>query len=105
MVSRRALDRNLAQEKVDIIFYEVVAKGGKRMLRPLKFDVKIPLKLVRAIADNTVIPRFFDTLASDLRQRGVAAGTTVQMRARFNEVHAMVDPALKGTRVICEIAV
>jgi len=105
MVSRRTLDRNLAQEKVDISFYQVIIRDGKRMLKPLKFSTQVSIKLVRAIAANTVIPRFFETLASDLRERGVAEGTKVQMRAKFNSVHEMVDPALKGTRVLCEIEV
>jgi len=105
MVSRRALDRNLAQEPVVILFYSVIEKGGNRMLKPLKLDAKIPLKLVRAIADNTIVPRFFETLAEDLRKRGVAPGTKVQMRAKFGLVHEMVDPVLKGVRVLCEIDV
>ena len=105
MVSRRTLDRNLAQEPVDIVFYKVIEKDGRRMLKPLKLDTKIPLKLVRAIADNTIIPRFFETLASDLRKRGVEPGAKVQMRAKFGPVHEMVDPVLKGVRVLCEIDV
>lgn len=105
MVSRRNLDRSLASEKVDLQFYLVIERGGKRMLKPLKMDVKVPLKLVRAIADDTVIPTFYETLAKDLRERGVAAGSKVQVRAKFSSVHEMVDPVLKGTRVLCEVDV
>ena len=105
MISRRNLDRNLALEKVDVIFYQVVEKGGKRMLKPLKMDTKVSLKLVRAIADNTVITSFYDTLSRNLRERGVAPGTVVQLRAKFSEGHAMLDPALKGTRILCEVKV
>jgi hypothetical protein len=105
MISRRNLDRNLALEKVDLIFYQIIEKDGKRMLKPLKLDVKVPLKLVRAIADNTVITDFYSTLSRDLRARGVAPGAKVQLRAKFSPDHEMLDPALKGVRVLCEITV
>jgi len=105
MVSRRNIDRSLANEKVDLIFYQIIEKGGKRMLKPLKLDTKVSLKLVRAIADDTVIPSFYDTLAKNLRERGVAPGSKIQLRAKFNSVHEMVDPVLKGTRVLCEVDV
>ncbi|MDD5172234.1 MAG: hypothetical protein PHF60_04335 [Candidatus ainarchaeum sp.] len=105
MVSRRNLDRNLANEKVDIIFYLIIEKGGKRMLKPLKLDTKVSLKLVRAVADNTIIPSFYDTLARNLRERGVAPGSKVQLRAKFSPVHEMLDPVLKGTRILCEVDV
>ena len=85
MVSRRSLDRNLALEKVDVLFYKVIEKDGKRMLKPLKLDTKVSLKLVRAIADNTIITSFYDTLSKNLRERGVAPGTKVQLRAKFSE--------------------
>jgi len=105
MVSRRNLDRSLASEKVDIVFYLIMEKKGQRMLKPLKLDTKVSLKLVRAIADNTIIPSFYDTLARNLRERGVAPGSKVQLRAKFSAVHEMVDPVLKGTRILCEVEV
>lgn len=105
MVSRRSLARELAQEPVDVMFYLVVEREGKRMLKPLKLDTRIPLKMVRAIADGTIIERFYETLSKDLRARGVEPGSKVQMRAKFGSAHAMLDPALKGTRVLCEIDV
>ncbi len=105
MISRRNLDRNLANEKVDLIFYLVIEKGGKRMLKPLKLDTKVSLKLVRAVADNTIIPSFYDTLARDLREKGVAPGSKVQLRAKFGPAHEMLDPVLKGTRILCEVDV
>jgi hypothetical protein len=52
-----------------------------------------------------VIPSFYDTLARNLRERGVAPGSKVQVRARFGPAHEMLDPALKGVRVLCEITV
>jgi hypothetical protein len=105
MVSRRNLDRSLALEKVDLMFYRVIERGGKKLLKPLKLDTKVPLKLVRAIADDTVIPAFYSQLARDLRERGVEAGSKVQVRAKFGPAHGMLDPALKGVRVLCEIDV
>jgi len=105
MISRRNLDRSLATERVDLVFYLVIEKDGKRMLKPLKLDTKVPLKLVRAIADDTIIPSFYETLSRDLRDRGVEPGSKVQVRAKFSESHEMLDPALKGTKVLCEVGV
>ncbi|MCI0504139.1 hypothetical protein L0Y65_05520 [Candidatus Micrarchaeota archaeon] len=105
MVSRRNLDRNLALEKVDLVFYLVMERDGKKLLKPLKLDTKVPLKLVRAIADDTVIPAFYSQLAKDLLSRGVKSGSKVQVRAKFGPAHEMLDPALKGVRVLCEIDV
>ncbi len=105
MVSRRNLDRNLASELVELLFYKIIEKGESRMLKPLKLDSKVPLKLVRAIADNTIVPSFYETLAADLRKRGVEPGSKVQVRAKFNESHEMLDPALKGTKILCEVDV
>lgn len=98
-------DRSLAEEKVQLLFYVVIEKGGKKLLKPLKFDTKISLKLVRAIADDTVIPVFYDTLKRNLLDRGVKPGSVVQLRAKFNEKHAMLDPVFTGTRVLCEVRV
>jgi hypothetical protein len=36
---------------------------------------------------------------------GVKPGSKVQMRAQFNEKHAMLDPVFTGTRVVCEVSV
>lgn len=105
MVSRRNLGRRLASEKVDLIFYLVIERGGKRMLKPLKLNTKVSLKLVRAIADDTVVPSFYEILAKDLRERGVAPGSKVQVRAKFSPDHEMIDPVLKGVRVLCEVDV
>ena len=105
MRSRRNLDRNLASEKVDILFYLVIEKKGKRMLKPLKIDTKVSLKVIRAILDNTIIPNFYDTLSRNLLERGVESGSRVQLRAKFGEAHEMLDPALKGTKILCEVDV
>ncbi len=105
MVSRRSLDRNLALEKVDLVFYLVAETGGRKTLKPLKLDTKVPLKLVRAIADDTIIPTFYDQLSKDLRERGVPEGSKVQVRAKFASTHEMLDPALKGVKVLCEVTV
>lgn len=93
----------MASEKVDLVFYLVISKNGKRMLKPLSFNTKISLALVKAILDNTVIESFYETLSKDLISRGVAPGSRVQLRAKFNETHSMVDPALKGVKVLCEV--
>ncbi len=103
MVSTRNLNKTLASEKVDVLFYLVMEKEGSRMLKPLGFDTKISLKMVRAILDNTIIPSFYDTLSRNLRERGVEKGSRVQLRARFGPEHAMLDPQLSGTKVLCEV--
>jgi hypothetical protein len=105
MVSRRNLEREMASEKVDILFYQIIEREGKRMLKPLKIETKISLMFVRAILDNTVIPSFYDTLAKNLLERGVAPGSKVQLRAKFSETHAMFNLELKGTRILCEVEV
>ncbi len=103
MVSTRDLNKSIASEKVDIIFYLVIEKEGQRMLKPLKFDTSISLKMVRAILDDTIIPSFYETLRRNLRERGVSEGSKVQLRARFTPAHAMLDPQLSGTKVLCEV--
>jgi hypothetical protein len=100
-------DKSLANEKVQLLFYLIIEKGDKRLLKPLKFEheIAVSLKLVRAIADDTVIPTFYETLQKNLLERGVKPGSKVQMRAKFNEKHAMLDPVFTGTRVLCEVTV
>ncbi len=105
MVSKRSLERSAAMEDVELLFYQVVEKDGKRMLKPLRLDSKVPLKLVRAIADNSIVPEFYSTLARDLMKRGVEPGTTVQMRAKFSKNHELIDPVLKGIKVLCEVEI
>jgi len=105
MVSRKNLDRSLANEPVELLFYLIVEKEGKRMLKPLKIETKIPLKMVRAIADDTIVPAFYSKLAKDLRDKGVEPGSKVQLRAKFSSTHEMIDPVLKGTKVLCEVDV
>ena len=68
-------------------------------------ETKVPLKLVRAIADDTIIPSFYETLSRDLRARGVEPGSKVQVRAKFSSSHEMLDPALKGVKILCEVDV
>ncbi|HSB47589.1 MAG TPA: hypothetical protein VLD37_06255 [Candidatus Bilamarchaeum sp.] len=105
MVNNRKLMREIAAEKVTVLFYEIDEKSGKRMLRPLKFDTQISLKMVRAILDNTIISSFYDTLSKNLEERGVSPGSTIQLRARFSPNHSMIDPQLTGTVVLCEVKV
>jgi hypothetical protein len=105
MVSTRDINRNIALEKVDILFYLVIEKGGQRMLKPLGFDTSISLKMVRAILDDTIIDSFYTTLRRNLLERGVKEGSKVQLRAKFSPAHAMLDPQLSGTKILCEVDV
>jgi hypothetical protein len=103
MVSKKQLERSAANEPVDLLFYKIIEKDGKRMLKPLKSESNVPLKLVRAIADNTIVSSFYATLARNLMERGVKEGTKVQLRAKFSPNHELIDPVLKGTIVLCEV--
>ena len=105
MISARSIKKTAAAEKVDILFYLMIQKGGKNMLKPLGFDTKISLMMVRAILDDTIIPSFYDTLSRNLQERGVAVGSKVQLRAKFSEAHSIIDPQLKGTIILCEVDV
>ncbi len=105
MVYKRNLERSAAGEKADLLFYRVIEKDGNRMLKPLDINTKVSLKLVRAIADNTVVPTFFKTLSINLKEKGIEPGTKVQLRVRFDPVHELVDPSLKGIKVLCEVEV
>ncbi len=105
MVSTKDINKSIATEKVTILFYLVVEKGGQRLLKPLKFDTSISLKMVRAILDDTIISAFYSTLSRNLRERGVPEGSRVQLRARFTPEHELLDPQLSGTRVLCEVDV
>ncbi len=105
MINRRKLDQSMATEKVDISFYRVIEKDGKRMLKPLSFNTHVSLKLVKAVLDNTIVPTFYETLSKNLQERGVENGTIVQLRAKFTEAHAMLNPELKGVRILCEVTV
>lgn len=105
MVSTKDINKSIATEKVDILFYLVIEKGGQRLLKPLKLDTSISLKMVRAILDDTIIETFYSTLSRNLRERGVPEGSRVQLRARFSPQHAILDPQLSGTRVLCEVDV
>lgn len=105
MVNSKMLNKSMASEKVDIVFYLVIEKGDKRMLKPLGFDTQISLGLLRAVLDDTVIPTFYDTLSKNLRERGVTPGSRVQLRAKFSQSHKMIDPQLTGTKILCEVTI
>ncbi len=99
MISRRNLNRSLASEKVGLVFYLVIERKGKRMLKPLKLDTKVSLKLVRAIADDTVIPEFYATLSRDLRERGVEPRVYT-----YNTGHASfdIDERVRQTAIVLD---
>ena len=106
MVSRRRIERGEAtSEKVELLFYKVIKKSGKKMMKPLQFKTKVPLAMVRAVLDNTIVMTFYNRLADDLRSRGVKEGTTVQLRARFSALHAEIHPDFHGTKILCEVTV
>lgn len=105
MIKTRDLEKNLAREPVEILFYAAIEKEGKRMLKPLTFKGSLTLGIIRAVLDNTITPNFYETLSKDLLKRGVVSGSTIQLRAKFSENHTLYDSALKGTKVVCEIKV
>lgn len=106
MVNLRRLDKWAASnERVELLFYKVIEKKGKRMLKPLDIKTSVKIAIVKAVLDNTIIDSFYDRLAKDLQERGVEAGTLVQLRAKFNKSNSAIDPAFKGTHMLCEIKV
>lgn len=106
MVNLRRMEKQAAaNERIELLFYKVIEKGGKRMMKPLDIKTNIPIAIVKAVLDNTITDNFYDRLAKDLRARGVEPGTMVQLRANFSKSNSTIDPAFKGTHVLCEVTV
>lgn len=106
MVNLRRLERNaIANERAELLFYKVVEKDGKRMLKPLAMKTQVPLAIVKAVLENTIVDRFYETLSNDLKQRDIEDGTIVQLRVRFSRSNTLANPAYKGTRILCEVNV
>ena len=104
MVNLRRMERQaIRNERVDLLFYKVVKKGEKGMLKPIDLKSNVPFVVIKALLDNTTTDGFYEKLAADLLQRGVQTGTTVQLRAKFSKSNATIDPAYKGTRILCEV--
>lgn len=106
MVNLRRMQRHAAlNERVDLVFYTVTEKDGKKILKPLAIKTTVPISVVKAVLDRTIVDSFYQRLSSDLLERGVKTGTTIQVRANFSKSNADVDPAFKGTHVLCEVKV
>jgi len=105
MIGSRSLRKTIASDKVGLCFYIVGVKDGKKVLKPAGCDTEVSLKLVRAILDDTVIPTFYETLSHNLIDKGIPVGSKVQLRAKFKPSHAMLDPQLTGTKVLCEVCI
>ena len=105
MVSNRSLERSLSKEPAEIQFYLISEKEGKRLLKPIKAKGSLPLGHIRAILDKTISPSFFRKLSEDLINKGVEAGSKVQLRAKFSQNHTLYDQQLKGTKIICELEI
>src|SRR3989338_172112 len=104
MVNLRRMERQaVANERVELLFYKVLEKNGKRMLKPLDIKTSVPIAIIKAVLDNTIIETFYERLAKDLQTRGVEPGTTVQLRAKFSKSNTAVDSALKGVHILCEV--
>ena len=106
MVSLRRLEKEAAgNERVELRFYTVTEKHGKKILKPLAMKTSVPIAVVRAVMDKTIISTFYQRLGSDLLERGVKSETTVQIRAVFSKSNFGVNPMFKGTIVLCEVKV
>ncbi|MBI5223707.1 hypothetical protein HY990_04765 [Candidatus Micrarchaeota archaeon] len=105
MIRSRDVERNLARTPVEILFYLASEKDGKRLLKPLSFKGSLNLAVIRAILENTIASNFYDTLSKDLLNKGVAPGSTVQLRAKFSTAHSLYDTQLTGTKIVCEIKI
>lgn len=106
MVNLKRLEREAAgNERVELRFYTVVEKHGGKILKPLAIKTSVPIAVVRAVMDKTIIGTFYQRLGSDLLERGVKPETTVQIRAVFSKSNFDVNPRFKGTVVLCEVKV
>lgn len=106
MVSMRRLEREAAiNERVELLFYEVITKGNSKMMKPIKLNTTVPISVVKAILDNTIVNTFYERLENDMRMRGVKPGTKVQLRAKFSKSNTTFNPEFKGTVVLCEVTV
>ncbi|MBI2079379.1 hypothetical protein HYT84_01330 [Candidatus Micrarchaeota archaeon] len=106
MINFRKLEkRDAVNERVELIFYKVIEKDGKRMLKPLDIKTSVPIGVVKAVWDNTIVETFYERLANDLRERGIEEGTLVQLRVKFSASNTEFDPGLKGIHVLCEVKV
>lgn len=106
MVNLRRIEKQAAaNERVEIVFYKVIEREKKRMLKPLNIKTEIPLAMVKAILDNTIIDAFYERLSKDLIARGVEKGTLVEIRANFSKSNAGIDPAYKGLHTLCEVKI
>ena len=106
MVNLKRLEREAAgNERVELRFYTVTEKHGKKILKPLAIKTSVPIAVVRAVMDKTIVGTFYQRLGSDLLERGVKSETTVQIRAAFSKSNFGVNPMFKGTVVLCEVKV
>lgn len=107
MVSLRRAEREAAaNERVELLFYTIIEKNGKKMMKPIKLKkTEVPITVVKAILAGTIVEAFYERLARDLLAQGIDEGTTVQMRAKFSASNTAYDPAFKGTHVLCEVKV
>jgi hypothetical protein len=92
-------------ERVELLFYEVITKGNRKMMKPIDLNTTVPISVVKAILDNTIVDTFYERLENDMRARGVKPGTKVQLRAKFSKSNATFNPEFKGTVVLCEVVV
>lgn len=104
---RRRLEKGDAiKQTVPLLFYEVIERKGRKMMKPLDIKTEITFAMVKAISENTIIEAFYERLSLDLRKRGVKEGTLVQLRADFSKCEGAVDSSQKkGTHVLCEVRV
>jgi len=106
MINLRRMEKQAAANaRVELLFYEVVEKNGKKLMKPLKLNTSVPVSVVKAVLDRTIVDSFYQRLASDLLARGVKAGKIVQVRADFSKSEGIFEDNFKGTKVLCEVKV
>ena len=93
-----------ASKPVTLLFYEVKKGDAGKVLKPLpKLTTKIPMSVVKAVLDNTIAGSFYDRLVEDLKKRGIKAGSTIQLRVKFEESHKDISQEFKGILKLCEV--
>ena len=104
MVSLRRLEKEAAEMKEWNLGFILLPKNTGKILKPLAMKTSVPIAVVRAVMDKTIISTFYQRLGSDLLERGKIE-TTVQIRAVFSKSNFGVNPMFKGTIVLCEVKV
>ena len=69
MVSLRRLEKEAAEMKEWNLGFILLPKNTGKILKPLAMKTSVPIAVVRAVMDKTIISTFYQRLGSDLLER------------------------------------